>query len=211
MFVLLLFLNIWRWTDTESDFYLRLKAWKQNKRKGKTDGTRERNGTVWNMTECSTDIPRIRKHSINFNLSKWFHLRRWDSQLLLSTRGSLIRREARSFECLAAAGRARHRMAGVQILTLSSRPLLVWHQFLRIWKTHSGAVAYSTPWFPSGSGQTQWVSLGSLFRSQDNNSGGQYGSGSTGGVKQLRWIPRNNKCRLLMTGWWLHFSLAVTR
>lgn len=38
VFVLLLFLKIWRWTDTESDFYLRLKARRQNKLRGVAQG-----------------------------------------------------------------------------------------------------------------------------------------------------------------------------
>lgn len=91
VFVLLLFLNIWRRTDTKSDFYLHLKARRQNKVKGKTHGTCKRNDPVWNMMEPFNNSLRIREHSINFNLSKWFHLRLWDSQLLLSTAGSLMR------------------------------------------------------------------------------------------------------------------------
>lgn len=90
VFVLLLFLNIWRWTDTESDFYLGLKARRQNKLKGKT------HDPVWNMMERFTNSLHIREHSINFNLSKWFHLRLWDSQLLLSTGGSLKQLRAQS-------------------------------------------------------------------------------------------------------------------
>lgn len=90
VFALLLFLNIWRWTDTKSDCYLRLKARRQNKLKGKTHGTYKRDNPVWNMMERFTNSLCIRKHSINFNLSKWSHLRLWDSQLLLSTGGSLM-------------------------------------------------------------------------------------------------------------------------
>lgn len=119
VFVLFLFFRIWRGTDTESTFYLYLKARRRNKPRANTDSTWNRNDSSWNRMERSTDSLHIREHSIQINLSKRFHLKLWDSQPLPYTGGMSVS-SGFGRKCLAAAGRALRRTTCVQIFDLTN-------------------------------------------------------------------------------------------